>query len=127
MTAAEISDAATKEIVVRFMDSLNRQDFEKAMEDMTEDCVFEHVAPPDKGLGRHEGHEAVKAVWTALPGMFPNYHFTIDEMIASDERCAAQWTISFDHPEAGKVQAQGIDVYRIRDSKIAEKLSYVTL
>jgi ketosteroid isomerase-like protein len=127
MTAAETSDAATKEVVVRFMDSLNRQDLDKLMADMTGDCVFEHVAPADKGFGRHEGHDAVRAVWAGLPGVFPNYHFEIDDVFASDNRCTLLWTITFDHPEAGKSQARGVDIYRLQDGKIAEKLSYLTL
>ena len=127
MTATATTPRATLDLVQRFEASFNRHDVDAVMHDMTEDCVFEIVAPADKGGGRWEGQEAVRGIFEAIGGMFPNYHFATESSFACGDRGALQWLLTWDLPEGGKGSARGIDVYTFRDGKIAAKIDYFTL
>lgn len=129
MTATASATETTLALVKRFEDSFNNQDVDALMADMTDDCVFEHVAPEGKGIGRHEGQESVRAVWAALPGQFPNYRFDTEDIFAnpSGDRCGYRWILHWDLPEGGRGEIRGVDIYSVRDGKIAEKYTYFTM
>lgn len=127
MTATAAGTEATLALVKRFEDSFNRHDPDGLMADMTEDCVFEHVAPEGKGIGRHEGQAAVRAVWAALPEQFPGYRFSTEDIFATDDRCAYRWLLHWNLPDGGQGELRGIDVYTVRDGKIAEKYTYFSM
>jgi ketosteroid isomerase-like protein len=115
------------ELVTRFEENFNTYDVDALMADMTEDCVFEHVAPAAVSFGRHEGQAAVRGVWVSLAEHFPNYHFDIEDVFGAGDRAACRWTMRWDLPEGGQGAGRGVDIFRVRDGKIAEKLTYVTL
>lgn len=118
---------STIALIKRFEDSFNRHDPDALMADMTEDCIFEHVAPDGKGMGRHEGQEAVRAVWASMPAQMPNYRFETEDIFATDDRCAYRWILRFDLPDGGEAMLRGVDLYTIRDGKISEKYTYFTM
>ena len=66
-------------------------------------------------------------VWESLPEHFPGSHFEIDDIFATEDRCTCRYTMSFDAPDGSRVSARGVDVFRIRDGLIAEKLTYMSL
>ena len=51
------------ETVTRFQNAFEPNDVDTLMSCMTEDTVFEHIAPEGVSFGRYEGHDAVRAVW----------------------------------------------------------------
>lgn len=118
---------STQTLVERFIESWNRHDVDAIMADMTDDCVFEIVAPADKGGGRWEGRDAVRGIFAAIEGLFPGYHFATESSFACGDRGALQWHLTWDLPDGGKGSARGIDVYTFRDGKIAAKIDYFTL
>ena len=84
---------ATLAVVRRFNEeSFQRHDVDALMADMTDDCVFELVAPAEKGGGRWEGQAAVRAFWASLEATFPGYASDIDDIFACGDRCACRWT-----------------------------------
>lgn len=117
----------TLDLVTRFEHNFNTYDPDALMADMTEDCVFEHVAPAGTGFGRHQGQAAVREVWEALIAGFPDYHFDIEDIFAAGDRCACRWSLRWRKPEGEEGTARGVDIFRVRDGKIAEKLTYVTI
>jgi ketosteroid isomerase-like protein len=122
-TAAETS----VDLVTRFENNFNTYDVDALMADMTDDCVFEHVAPAAVSFGRHEGQAAVRAVWESLATHFPDYRFDIEDVFGAGERCACRWSLEWKLPDGGKGTGRGVDIFRIRNGKIAEKLTYVTM
>jgi len=113
---------ATLEVMDRFNDAFNRHDIDAVMALMTDDVVFESTSPP---IGeRHEGQVAVRAAWEAFFEASPTAHFDTEELLAFGDRCVQTWVYSWtDGGEQGRVR--GVDVLRVRDGKVAEKLSYV--
>jgi SnoaL-like domain len=52
-------------------------------------------------------------------------HFDAREMFATDHRCVVLWEFEFDRNDPTRGHVAGADVFRIRDGKVAEKLSYI--
>jgi ketosteroid isomerase-like protein len=125
--SAPSATESTVELVTRFENTFNTYDVDALMADMTEDCVFEHVAPAAVSLGRHEGQAAVRGVWESLIAHFPEYRFDIEDVFAAGDRCACRWSMRWRKPEGGEGTARGVDIFTVRDEKIAEKLTYLTM
>jgi len=115
------------ELVTRFERNFNTYDVDALMADMTDDCVFEHVAPAAVSFGRHEGQAAVRAVWESLESHFPAYRFDFEDIFGAGDRGVCRWSMQWRLPEGGQGTARGVDVFTVRDGKIAEKLTYVTI
>jgi uncharacterized protein (TIGR03086 family) len=104
--------------VARFAAAFDTRDVAAIMACMTEDCVFESTAPPDGE--RFEGQAAVRGAWERLFDGAPSARFTTEESIARGDRVVVRWRYDW---AGGHVR--GVDLYRVRDGLIAEKLSYV--
>lgn len=117
------TDAATREAVERFNDAIERQDVNAVMAAMTDDCVFENTYPPPDG-SRHEGQHAVRAAWREFFDSSPSARFETEEMLVAGDRCVVRWVYHWDSDD-GAGHVRGVDVFRVRDGKVAEKLSYV--
>lgn len=110
----------TLDAVRRFTEAFGALDVDGIMALMTDDCVFEATDPAPDGC-RVEGAAAVRAVWESLFSDTPSPRFETEEyFVGDDERAVVRWRFSWD---GGSVR--GVDVMRLRDGKVFEKLSYV--
>jgi ketosteroid isomerase-like protein len=116
-------DAATLAAVERFNDAFNRHDVDAVMLAMTDDCVFENTNPPPDGA-RYEGAVAVRAFWEKFFAANPTAHFDAEEIIVAGDRCIVRW-IYRKMKDGNPWHLRGVDVFRVRDGKVAEKFSYV--
>ena len=94
------------------------------MQLMTSDCIFENTHPPPDG-SRYEGQAAVRSFGSAFLSAPPKPASTTEEMLGLGERVVMRWVYSWVGPRGETEHIRGIDLYRIRDGLIAEKLSYV--
>jgi len=97
-------------------------DVDAIMAVMTDDCVFEATSPAPDGV-RVVGAEAVRAAWTVLFGQTPDPLFETEETVVAGDRAVLRWRFSWGGETPGHVR--GVDVLRVVDGKVAEKLSYV--
>lgn len=104
--------------VTRFQTAFDAQDVDAVMAAMTDDCVFEDTAPPDGT--RHVGAAAVRAAWTALFATSPPAAFRTEDIAVAGDRVVARWRYDWD---GGHVR--GIDLFTVRDGRVAEKCAYV--
>jgi ketosteroid isomerase-like protein len=114
----------TVEAIKRFDDAFGRHDVDAIMQAMTDDCVFESTGPAPDG-NRFEGQNAVRAVWEELFKASPDAAFETEELFVVDDRCTARWSYRFTTGDGVKGHVRGVDVFRVRDGKVAEKFSYV--
>lgn len=123
-TSNTTSQGSARSVVERFNDRFNAHDIDGFMALMTDDVVFENTSPAPDGE-RYAGQAAVRAFWEAFFASNPTAHFTAEDMFATDDRCTVRWRYTWrnEHGEEGHVR--GVDVFRIRDGRIAEKLAYV--
>jgi ketosteroid isomerase-like protein len=114
---------ATIAVIRRFNEAFNRHNVDEIMASMTDDCVFENTRPTPDGT-RIEGHEAVRRAWETLFQNSPHAHFETEEMFAAGDRCVVRWSYSW-VKNGVEGHVRGVDLFRVRDGKVAEKLSYV--
>ena len=115
---------ATLAAINRFNDAFGRHDVDAIMAAMTDDCVFESTYPPPDG-NRFEGQDAVRACWEDLLRSSPDASFETEEIFAVDDRCTARWLYRYTGGDGQAHHLRGVDVFRVRDGKVAEKFSYV--
>jgi ketosteroid isomerase-like protein len=115
--------AATLATVERFNEAFNRHDVDAVMAAMTADCVFDSTRPPPDGE-RFEGQARVRAFWEDFFRRSPAARFATEEMFAVGDRCVVRWNYHWVR-DGAPGHVRGIDVFRVRDGRVAEKLSYV--
>lgn len=116
-------EAETLDVIQRFNEATNRHDIDGMMALMTDDVVFESTAAPDGD--RFEGSDAVRACWEALFADAPCAQFEGEEIVVAGDRCTARWRYVFDRDQPDEGHVRGIDLMRVTNGKISEKLSYV--
>src|ERR1700744_1362936 len=85
---------------------------------ITDDCVFDATGPAPDGT-RCEGVEAIREIWRPIFDDSDS-RFEAEETFQAGDRVVQRWRYHFD---GGHVR--GVDLFRVRDGKVAEKLSYV--
>ena len=105
-------------VVDRFNAAWDAHDLDAAVEMISDDCVFDATSPTPDGQ-RFTGKAAIRAAWKPIFDD-PDSRFTAEESFATGSRVVVRWR--YDWP-GGHVR--GVDVYAVRDGKIAEKLAYV--
>ena len=124
MTQIDERTTETLDVINRFNEAFNRHDVDAVMALMTDDVIFDSTGPaPDGEL--YEGAAAVRAFWEKLFSSTPGAWFDAEDIFAGGDRCTVRWRFTFDKnaPDAGHVR--GVDVFKVRDGKVAEKLCYV--
>jgi ketosteroid isomerase-like protein len=110
-------------VVTRFNEAFARGDVDAVMGMMTDDCIFEDTEPPPDGE-RHVGQAAVREVWERFFAETEAPRFETEELFAAGDRVVGRWRFSWGGPESGG-HVRGVDLFRVRDGKVAEKLAYV--
>jgi ketosteroid isomerase-like protein len=114
----------TLQLLREFHEAFNRHAVDQIMALMTDDCVFENTYPPPDGT-RLSGQAAVRAYWEAFFRESPQAHFAIEDLFASSDRGVLRWRYSWIDGQGHEGHVRGVDIFRVRDGKVAEKLSYV--
>jgi ketosteroid isomerase-like protein len=108
----------TLDVVRRFQAAWDAHDLEATLALVTDDCAFESARTGERA-GRIEGREALRAAWA--PGFAAaGGTFEVEELFAADDRAVQRWRYV-----DGTTEVRGVDVFRVRDGRIAEKLGYV--
>jgi len=115
---------ASYAVIDGFNAAFNQHDVDAIMALMTDDCVFENTYPPPDGT-RHQGQAAVRRCWHELFAASPQAHFTWEDVWAAGDRGVVRWTYHWVDGDGRPGHVRGVDILRLRDGKIAEKLSYV--
>jgi hypothetical protein len=106
------------EVVDAFGEAWVAHDLDATLALVTDDCVFEATGPAPDGV-RHVGLDAVRAAWREIFSDADS-QFETEETIVADNRVVQRWCYTWD---GGHVR--GVDLFKVRDGKVAEKLSYV--
>ena len=114
----------TLDVIDRFNEAFNRHDVEGIMALMTNDVVFENTSPRPDGE-RYDGQESVRGFWEQFFASSPNARFDTEDIFAGGNRCTVRWIYNWTDAEGKSGHVRGVDVFRVRDGKVAEKLSYV--
>lgn len=118
-----IADTDTARVVDAFLAAFNRRDVDGIMSLMTEDCVFESAGPAPDGTILL-GQQAVREAWEQLFQNRPGVVFDGEETFIAGDRAVARWIMRW--TEDGRHQhIRGLDIFRVDNGKIANKLAYL--
>jgi ketosteroid isomerase-like protein len=120
---ASAQEQATRRTVERFNDAFNRHDVEAVAALLTDDTVFEDTSPAPDGR-RVQGKAAVVDFWREWFSRNADAHFDAEEVIVSGDRATVLWV--YRKLRNGQPwHLRGVDIFAVRDGKIAAKLAYV--
>jgi len=120
---SQTADATTRMAVDRFNEAFNRHDPDALALLLTDDTVFEDTSPAPDGQ-RIEGKAAVVAFWREWFARNPGARFEAEEIIVSSDRAVVRWV--YRKIRNGQPwHLRGVDIFTIRDGKVAAKLAYV--
>ncbi len=111
-------------LVLAFNEAFNRHDVEAMMQLMSADCVFENTFPAPDGTV-YTGKEAVTHFWQDFFHQSPQAHIHIEEIFGLGLRCVMRWRYEWVEPDGSRRHARGVDIFKIQDRLISQKLSYV--
>ncbi len=113
----------TRIVIDGFNTAFNRHDADALANWLTDDTVFEDTSPAPDGR-RIEGKAAVVAFWRDWFARNPEAVFEAEEMFVSGDRAVVRWV--YRKPRNGQPwHLRGVDVFTVRDGKVAAKLAYV--
>jgi ketosteroid isomerase-like protein len=124
MTLQASSKDKAVEVIIGFNDALNRRDLDTMMGLMAEDCIFENTYPPPDGTC-YKGQAAIRAFWEDFFRSSNQAQFDIEEIFGLENRCVMRWIYHWVDQAGQAGHIRGVDLYKLTNDLIAEKLSYV--
>lgn len=112
LTAADL--AAT-------FDAFNRHDVDTVMIHFADDCVFYTVAGDEAYGGKVEGAVAIAKAFSGVWATMPDAHWDHHSHFVAGDRAVSEWTFSGTDRDGRRVEAQGADLFTLRDGKIIIK------
>jgi ketosteroid isomerase-like protein len=106
------------DVVEAFGSAWAAHDLDSAVAMLSDDCVFDATGPAPDG-SRHVGPAAIRQAWKAIFDDLSS-RFEAEETFDAGDRVIQRWRYSWN---GGHVR--GVDLFTVRDGKIAAKLSYV--
>jgi hypothetical protein len=106
------------DVVTAFGQAWADHDLDAALALVTDDCLFDATGPAPDGA-RHVGPAALRAAWQAIFDDTAS-RFEPEETFAAGDRVVQRWVYTW---ATGHVR--GVDLIRVTDGLVAEKLSYV--
>jgi uncharacterized protein (TIGR02246 family) len=117
MTTVDANHAVLA-VVEQFNQAWNSHDLAAALALTTDDCLFESTGPAPDGA-RAQGRTELAAAWQPIFADTAS-SFTTEEAFAAGDRVVVRWR--YDWADG---HVRGVDVIKIRDGLVAEKLAYV--
>ena len=120
---AEHPNHAPAAVVERFNEAFNRHDAAAVEQLLTDDTVFEDTSPAPDGR-RIQGRADVAAHWRAWFARNAEAVFEAEDTIVAGDRVVVRWI--YRKQRDGKPwHIRGVDVFTVREGKVAAMLAYV--
>jgi predicted SnoaL-like aldol condensation-catalyzing enzyme len=111
-------------VVLEFNEAFNRHDVAGMMQLSSDDCVFENTDPAPDGAV-YSGKKVVTQFWQDFFRESPHAHIEIEEIFGLGIRCIMRWRYDWVDVAGKKGHVRGVDIFRVKNGSICEKLSYV--
>lgn len=102
-------------------DAFNRHEVDAVMKHFAEDCVFYPVAGPEVYGSKIEGAEAIAKAFSAVWQQMPDAQWEHHSHFVHADRAVSEWTFSGTAADGTRIEAQGADLFTLRDGKIVVK------
>ncbi len=117
-----------KALVRRLVEEVWNRENLAAADELLAPTFIDHNPLPGSVSDRNGDKQAFAAARSAVHETFPDLRFTIEDLIAEDDKVVARWRMHgthqgeyLGHPATGKqFTITGISIYRIADGQIVE-------
>jgi ketosteroid isomerase-like protein len=116
-------ETRTRTAVEALNAAINAHDLAALQRAVTDDVVFENTNPAPDGT-RVEGRQAFSGFFEKWFAANPDARFEVEELVVAGDRAVVRW-IYRKTRDGRPWHIRGIDLFRVRDGRVAEKLSYV--
>jgi steroid delta-isomerase-like uncharacterized protein len=113
---------ATRRLIDAYDDAWNRQDLDAVCALHAGDVVFENHTAGE----RAEGGDAVRAHIAGIFERWPSLRFRRRRLQTAESFAVSEWTATATRPDGVRIEWDGVDVFPLRDGKIARKDVYST-
>lgn len=117
------NEQSTRTAINNFNEAFNRHDADALAAFLTDDTVFEDTSPAPDGR-RIDGKTAVVDFWRGWFAGNSDAHFDAEEIIVSGDRAVVLW-IYRKKRDSQPWHIRGVDIFTVRNGKVAAKLAYV--
>ena len=111
---------STRALIAAYDDAWNRQDLEALCAFHSDDVVFENHTAGELA----QGAEAVRAHIGGIFERWPSLRFRSRRLYVADDFAVSEWTATATRPDGTRIEWDGVDVFPVRDGKIARKDVY---
>ena len=112
LTAQDLSDT---------FDAFNRHDVDGVMKCFADDCVFYTVGGDQVYGAKVEGAEAIAKAFSGVWAGMKDAHWDHHSHFVHGDRAVSEWTFSGTDANGMRIEAQGADLFTLRDGKIIVK------
>lgn len=112
LTAQDLADT---------FDAFNRHDIKAVMTHFADDCVFYTVAGEEKYGNKVEGAKAIATAFAGVWAGMTDAHWDHHSHFVHGDRAVSEWTFSGTDANGMRIEAEGADLFTLRDGKIIVK------
>ncbi|MBM1174778.1 nuclear transport factor 2 family protein [Microvirga arabica] len=105
-------------------DAFNRHDVDAVMAYFADDCVFDAVSGAEVYGTRFIGVEAIAGAFSGVWATMPDAHWDHHGHLVCGDRAVSEWTFTGTNRDGSRVEAQGADLFRLRDGRIIHKQAF---
>ncbi len=116
-----MSNTLTAQDLADTFDAFNRHDVDGVMTHFADDCVFYTVGGDAVYGGKVEGAAAIANAFSAVWAGMSDAHWDHHSHFVHGDRAVSEWTFSGTGADGMRVEAQGADLFTLRDGKIIVK------
>lgn len=105
-------------------EAFNRHDVDSVMSVFAEDCVFYAVAGDEVYGSKIDGIEAITNAFSGVWAAMSDAHWDHHSHFVHGDRAVSEWTFSGTNADGSRVEAEGADLFTLRDGKIIVKQAF---
>ncbi len=115
---------AAVRLALEFSQAFNRHDLTALAEILHDNCLLESAHAPGEFPALH-GKEPVLRFWEQFFQKVPAAHMQVEEVFGLGSRSVMRWQCEWVDITGRPVRTRGVEIFKVRDGRICEQLSYV--
>ncbi|HAT86852.1 MAG TPA: DUF4440 domain-containing protein [Rhizobiales bacterium] len=119
-----MSNTLTAEDLAATFDAFNQHDVDAVMKVFADDAVFYTVGGAEVYGTKVEGKDAIAAAFSAVWAGMKDAHWEHHSHFVHGDRAVSEWTFTGTNAQGQRVEAQGADLFTVRDGKIIVKQAF---
>jgi hypothetical protein len=107
-----------------FTEAFNQHDIPAMMQLISDECLFEDTSPAPDGT-TYNGKTAITSYYQNFFLRFPQAHLKVEELLGYGIRSIIRWRVDWVDIAGHPAHLRGLDLLRVQNGLICEKLSYI--